>query len=90
METLTDRRISSAAQAVLQQVEEAYETVFEDRAAGSAFFEELEDAHSFYQKRTAARPLGVHAIKLAQRKFRDSCRTIMRKARKDAGRRDED
>lgn len=80
-ETLTDRRISSAAQAVLDQVEAGYETVFADVSADDEFFSDLEDAFGFFLKRTSKRPIKPREVKAAQTKFRDSCRTIMKKAR---------
>lgn len=81
---LTERRIFSAALAVHEQVETAYETVFKDKPADGQFFEDLEDAYKAYLKRTAKRPLKPMEVKTAQRIFRDQCRSSMAAAKKRA------
>lgn len=87
--TLTERRISSAARAVLDQVESAYEQVFPGERADDQFFDELDAAHADYQRRTAQRPITPTEVKTAQRIFRDKCRTVMQEAKnRERSRRD--
>lgn len=81
MATLTQRRILSAGQGVLDQVEQAYETVFARGSADDEFFEGLESAYLAFLKQTAKRPLKVREIGAAERIFRDACRDLMRKAK---------
>lgn len=79
--TLSDRRISSAGRAVLDQVESAYETVFAKMPADFQFHVQLEEAHRTFQARTAHRPITPRDVKNAQRVFRDDCRRVMAEAK---------
>lgn len=80
--TLSERRISSAGQAVLDQVENAYETVFGLMAADDQFFDDLELAYNQYRERTRKRPISPRDVKAAQRLFRDECRKAMSQAKR--------
>ncbi|GBE23743.1 hypothetical protein BMS3Bbin02_00008 [bacterium BMS3Bbin02] len=80
--TLSDRRISSAGRAVLEQVEAAYETVFAKASARDAFFSGLNAAFLRFRKRTAKRPILPRDVKNTQRVFRDECRSVMAEAKR--------
>lgn len=78
---LTERRISSAALAVLEDVEKAYGTVFEKKSADDRFFAELQIEHLQFYSRTLKRPITPRQVKHAQRMFRDACRDLMAEAK---------
>lgn len=80
--TLSDRRISSAGRAVLEQVESAYDTVFPRGPADDRFFDEMQEAYNQYRNRTNKRPITPRDVKNAQRVFRDQCRSAMAEAKR--------
>ncbi len=85
MKTLTDRRISSAGRAVLDQVGDAYETVFAGVSADDVFFDEFTQAYIDFRLRTAKRPITPREVKDAQRVFRDECRKVIAEAKRRIG-----
>jgi hypothetical protein len=66
---------------VLDQVENAYETVFAKESANDAFYGGLNAALLRFRKRTEKRPITPRDVKNAQRVFRDECRDVMAEAK---------
>lgn len=82
--TVSDRRVESAANEVLDQVEKAYEQVLPDGLEDSsltAFDDQLDEAYRAYMDRTKRRPITPRQVQAAQRIFREDCRKAMREAR---------
>lgn len=79
--TLSDRRISSAAREVDQQVETGYQQVFPGPRADEQFFADYETARIAFSNRTKKRPITPREVATAQRLYRDACRIAMSEAK---------